>query len=199
MTFQAYLRALRVGQAFGRIKDGEAGHTYRFRFGLRFAKRLCGFVQEDRRIFSKQEPERTLIATTRILTHWDQCWPGRRGRHLPAGIHDRRMLETQIKHLNRLFQTEWYRFQPATSTTWNQQLEEYFQRRTQGVRPCRWYSGERTFKRGVAGVCSRSHTGDDALVTRARPAGWPAECGAVAHANGDNRIAIIVPCTGDRH
>lgn len=103
MTFQEYMRVLRIGQAFGRIRHGEKVISTAFESGY---QSLSGFADSFRKTadFSPSEsPHRHLSPTTRILTPL--------GPMLAAATDDgicllefidRRMLETQLKRLSRL-------------------------------------------------------------------------------------------------
>ncbi|OGF97974.1 MAG: XRE family transcriptional regulator, partial [Candidatus Glassbacteria bacterium RBG_16_58_8] len=127
MTFQAYLRVLRIGQAFGRVRYGEGVTQTAFESGY---ESLSGFVDSFKKTTGfppSKSPHNRLGATTRILTPL--------GPMLAAGtddgiclleIIDRRMLETELERLSKLVNT---RFLPGFCRHFeelNRQVEEYF-------------------------------------------------------------------------
>jgi len=195
ITFQAYLRALRIGQAFGRIKFGEPVTGAAFDSGY---DSLSGFTDSFKKIAGlapSQSADGQLITTTRILTPLGPMLAGA----TEAGICllefvDRRMLETQIKRLNRLFQAECVPGLSRHFNDLNRQLEEYFKgERKEFDLPLvlrgtdfqeKVWQELRTIPYGT----TRSYQ------VQAERVGQPSAVRAVAHANGDNRIAIIIPC-----
>jgi AraC family transcriptional regulator of adaptative response/methylated-DNA-[protein]-cysteine methyltransferase len=195
MTFQAYLRALRVGQAFGRIKDGEAVTRTAFDSGY---DSLSGFADSFKKTagFSpNKSQERTLIATTRILTPLGPMLAGATedGICLLEFI-DRRMLETQIKHLNRLFQTECVPGFSRHFDDLNQQLEEYFKGERKEFNLPLVLRGTDFQEKVWQELLTIPYGTTRSYKEQAERVGQPSAVRAVAHANGDNRIAIIVPC-----
>ncbi len=170
MTFQAYLRALRIGQAFGRIRVGEE-------------------------ITGTASPHKQVILTTRILTPLGPMLAGATAQGICLlEFVDRRMLETQVERLNKLMQAEFVPgFNPHLDKL-HTQLGEYFQGKRQvfdlslvlpgSAFQCQVWEGLQTIPYGT----TRSYKEQATLI------GHPDAVRAVAKANGDNRIAILIPC-----
>jgi len=195
MTFQAYLRALRIGQAFGRIRVGEeiTGTAFETGYGS-----LSGFGDSFRKTtgFSpSQSPHKQVILTTRILTPLGPMLAGATAQGICLlEFVDRRMLETQVERLNKLLQAEFVPgFNPHLDKL-HTQLGEYFQGKRQvfdlslvlpgSAFQCQVWEGLQTIPYGT----TRSYKEQATLI------GHPDAVRAVAKANGDNRIAILIPC-----
>lgn len=107
---------------------------------------------------------------------------------------DRRMLETQLKRLWRLYGAEFVPGESLHFKALSAQLEEYFAGRRREFSVPLAAAGtafqERvwTVLRGIPYGTMRSYQ------EQARILGDPRAIRAVARANGDNRIAILVPC-----
>jgi AraC family transcriptional regulator of adaptative response/methylated-DNA-[protein]-cysteine methyltransferase len=195
MTFQGYLRTLRIGRAFGRIRHGETVTDAAYDAGY---ESLSGFAETFKNLtgFSPiQSLHRHLIAITRILTPLGPMLAGatEQGICLLEFI-DRKMLETQLKRLGALLQAQCVPGTHAHFDALNRQLQEYFAgtRRTFDLplvlagtpfQKSVW-EGLRTIPYGT----TRSYQEQAALL------GAPQAVRAVARANGDNRIAILIPC-----
>ena len=195
MTFQAYLRALRIGQAFGRIKVGEevTGTAFEAGYGS-----LSGFSDSFKKTtgFSpSKSQERQLVMTTRILTPLGPMLAGAtdEGICLLEFI-DRRMLETQIERLKKLLDAE---FVPGFSEHFgrlNTQMEEYFQGKRITFDVPLVLPGTPFQKKVWEELRSIPYGSTRSYKKQAEMIGLPDAIRAVAKANGDNRIAIIVPC-----
>lgn len=195
MTFQAYLRSLRVGQAFGRIKYGEGVTATAFDSGYRS---LSGFTDSFKKTtgFSpgKSLDER-LIVTTRILTPLGPMLAGASedGICLLEFV-DRRMLETQLKRLNKYLNAE---IVPGFSKHFealNSQLEEYFSGQRRHFDIPLVLPGSVFQQKVWGGLQLIPYGSTRSYKEQAGMIGMPEAVRAVARANGDNRIAILIPC-----
>lgn len=195
MTFQAYLRALRIGQAYGRIKYGEGVTETAFESGY---NSLSGFTDSFKKkagFNPGKSQEGQLIVTTRILTPLGPMLAGasEEGICLLEFV-DRRMLETQIKRLNRLLKAE---VVPGFSKHFDDlstQLEEYFSGKRKVFNIPLVMAGTPFQQRVWAGLQLIPYASTRSYKEQAGIIGQPAAVRAVARANGDNRIAIIIPC-----
>ena len=195
MTFQGFQRALRIGQAFGRIRHGEKVVETAFESGY---QSLSGFADSFKRTAdfapSKSQNGR-LIPTTRILTPLGPMLAGATDEGICLlEFVDRRMLETQIKRLSRLLDA---RIVPGSHGHFDQlgkQLDEYFAGTRREFDVPLVLPGTEFQKKVWAGLqaipygCTRSYK------QQAQTIGTPNAVRAVARANGDNRIAILIPC-----
>jgi AraC family transcriptional regulator of adaptative response/methylated-DNA-[protein]-cysteine methyltransferase len=195
MTFQTYVRVLRIGQAYGRVRCGERVTKAAFESGY---ESLSGFTDSFRKTagFSpSRSHDNRLVATTRILTPLGPMLAGATedGVCLLEFI-DRRMLETQLERLSRLLKA---RFVPGPSRQFDElkrQVEEYFSgERKEFTVPLALPGTPFQLKvwealRAIPYGSTRSYT------QVAEAVGRPNAVRAVARANGENRLAIIIPC-----
>lgn len=195
MTFQAYLRTLRIGEAFGRIQYGDKVIEAAFDSGY---ESLSGFTESFKKAtgFSPTKSrDRTLIAVTRILTPLGPMLAGAtaRGVCLLEFI-DRRMLETQVKTLRRRLKAE---LVPGTNEHFealNLQIAEYFAgTRTEFDLPL-ILTGTPFQQEVWQGLREIPYGETRSYGEQAANLGRPHAVRAVARANGENRIAIIIPC-----
>lgn len=195
MTFQAYLRALRIGQAFGRLKAGEevTGTAFETGYGS-----LSGFSDSFKKTtgFSPgQSSGKQVILTTRILTPLGPMLAGATAQGICLlEFVDRRMLETQVERLNKALQAEFVPgFNPHLDNL-NIQLAEYFRGERREFELPLVLSGS-AFQRQVwEGLQTIPYGSTRSYKEQAALIGRPEAVRAVARANGDNRIAILIPC-----
>ena len=200
MTFHAYLRARRLAAAMGQIQVGRsitrAGMAAGFNSASGFResfKKWFGMPLAGTKRSSGKLAESVLV--NRILTPLGPMVVAADEKELVLlEFADRRMLETQIKTVRRLFKAS---FAPGENEIIKQtetQLAEYF-------------SGERNsfdlpyairgteFQVTVWNQLLKIPSGEtlsyDQLARKINRAGAQR---AVGRANGDNRLAIIIPC-----
>jgi AraC family transcriptional regulator of adaptative response/methylated-DNA-[protein]-cysteine methyltransferase len=194
MTFQGYVRTLRVGAAFGRIKHGDTATEAAFDHGW---DSLSGFGEAFRKVFgvAPTRASGAVVTITRIETPIGPMLAAaaERGICLLEFL-DRRMIETQIRRIRELLRAP---LVPGTSS--------HFDRLADELR--RYFAGElrrftvqldlrgTEFQRKVwEGLLTIPYGTTRSYAEQARALGSPAAIRAVARANGDNRIAIVVPC-----
>jgi len=195
MTFQSYLRALRIGQAFGRIRHGEKVIDAAFESGY---ESLSGFTESFNK-FARFSPNQShhyhLVTVTRILTPLGPMMAGATDQGICLlEFTDRRMLETQLKRLNTLLHAECV---PGTDRYLDElsvQLKEYFA----GIRTAfdlPLVLPGTPFQKAVwEGLQKIPYGKTRSYEEQAKFLGRPDAIRAVARANGDNRISIIIPC-----
>jgi len=107
---------------------------------------------------------------------------------------DRRMLETQVERLNKALQAEFVPgFNPHLDSL-NIQLAEYFRGERREFELPLVLSGS-AFQRQVwEGLQTIPYGSTRSYKEQAALIGRPEAVRAVARANGDNRIAILIPC-----
>jgi AraC family transcriptional regulator of adaptative response/methylated-DNA-[protein]-cysteine methyltransferase len=195
MTFQAYTRARRLGLALGRIREGERVTTSALDHGF---DSLSGFNDAFRRLFGAaptHSDDLQMIAVRRLSTPLGAMLVagGDEGLHL-LEFADRRMLETQIVRLRRRLPIAFVPGNHAVIDQIERELEEYFagQRRSFEV-PVADPGTE--FQRAVWQRLREIPYGATVSYAEvARDLGCPTGVRAVARANGDNRLAILIPC-----
>ncbi|OHD70451.1 MAG: XRE family transcriptional regulator [Spirochaetes bacterium RBG_16_49_21] len=195
MTLQAYLRALRIGEAFGRIKLGDAVIDAAYDSGY---ESLSGFNDAFKKIFDstpKKCDMAEVIKTTRITTPLGPMLAGAtdEGICLLEFI-DRRMIETQIKRLSTRLRA---RFTPGINPhliRLQYEIDQYFSgARKQFSVPLAAAGTE--FQQKVWRMLQRLPYGKTISYKElAQMLSSPRSVRAVAGANGDNMIALLIPC-----
>jgi AraC family transcriptional regulator, regulatory protein of adaptative response / methylated-DNA-[protein]-cysteine methyltransferase len=195
MTFQGYLRMRRLGGAFGLIREGESIDSAVFESGY---ESHSGFREAFLRVFG--DPPGASRDGDCVLLSWVRSPLG----PLIAGataegvclleFTDRRMLEAQFATVRRLFAM------PAVPGT-NRHLENladelarYFDGTLRRFSVPLVYPGS-AFQRRVWGELLRIPYGQTRSYEQVAAAlGAPKAVRAVGHANGLNRIAVLIPC-----
>jgi AraC family transcriptional regulator, regulatory protein of adaptative response / methylated-DNA-[protein]-cysteine methyltransferase len=194
MTFQAYLRALRINQAMGRIRFGasvtgaalDSGYESLSGFGAAVKKHLGA---------APSRGDEAPLVLTRILTPLGPMLAGASAQGICLlEFTDRRMLETQLATLKRRHKTG---VLPGTSPFFallDTQMREYFAGARRDfsvpldVRGTPFQQAVWTELQRIPYAATRSYA------EQAEAIGRRAAVRAVARANGDNRIAVIIPC-----
>jgi AraC family transcriptional regulator of adaptative response/methylated-DNA-[protein]-cysteine methyltransferase len=186
---------LRINNAFGRIKHGEKVVESAYELGY---ESLSGFTDSFKKStgFSPSKSKNNaIISVTRILTPLGPMLAGatEKGICLLEFV-DRRMLETQIKRLKKYLNAE---FVPGTNKYFDvlaNQLREYFdKKRNRFDVPLQLPGTE--FQVKVWKELMKIPFGSTlSYKEQAIALNNPQAVRAVAKANGDNRIAIIIPC-----
>jgi AraC family transcriptional regulator of adaptative response/methylated-DNA-[protein]-cysteine methyltransferase len=195
MTFQAYLRMLRINNAFRKIKHGEKVIESAYNGGY---ESLSGFTESFKKStgFTPSKSKlKNVISITRILTPLGPMLAGATddGICLLEFV-DRRMLETQIKRLKKYLHAELIPGNNKYFDELSHQLKEYFD----GVRkvfdvplhiPGTEFQSQ-VWKELQKIPYGKIRSYKEQAITLKNPK----VIRAVARANGDNRIAIIIPC-----
>jgi AraC family transcriptional regulator of adaptative response/methylated-DNA-[protein]-cysteine methyltransferase len=195
MTFHAYQRARRLGRALGRIRAGEELTDTAFAAGY---ESESGFRDAFGRLFGAP-PGRARSAqpalVTRILTPLGPMVAAASDRALLLlEFADRRMLEKQIDRIRRQVPAQFAPGENQVLARTQVELDEYFAgaRRAFTV-PLDTPGSE--FQRAVWDALRAIPYGETrSYPEQARAIGRADAVRAVARANGDNRISIIIPC-----
>ena len=195
MTFQSYLRLLRINSAFGRIKHGEKVVESAYELGY---ESLSGFTESFKKStgFSpSKSKQNNIISVTRILTPLGPMLAGatEEGICLLEFV-DRRMLETQIKRLKKYLNAE---FVPGTNKYFDvlaNQLREYFNNKRNHLDVPLQLPGTEFQVKVWKELMKIPFGSTRSYKEQAIALNNPKAVRAVARANGDNRIAIIIPC-----
>jgi AraC family transcriptional regulator, regulatory protein of adaptative response / methylated-DNA-[protein]-cysteine methyltransferase len=195
MTFQTYLRTLRIGNAFGRIQFGDKVIEAALESGY---ESISGFNESFRKtlgVSPGKSHESNLVTVTRILTPLGPMLAGGTdGGICLLEFIDRRMLETQIKRLRKLLKAEFIPGNNKYFEELNNQIHEYFSGKIKKFDFPLVLKGtpfqEKVWKelQTIPYGVTRSYQ------DQAENVGNIQAVRAVAKANGDNRIAIIIPC-----
>jgi AraC family transcriptional regulator of adaptative response/methylated-DNA-[protein]-cysteine methyltransferase len=194
MTFQGYLRALRLGAAFGRLKQGETATAAAFDHGW---ESLSGFAEAFRKLLGAAPTQAAgaVVTVTRLETPLGPMLAGA----ADAGVCllefvDRRMIETQVRRLARRLGAA---LVPGASPHLDALAEEVRRYFAGELRRCTVPLDLRgtPFQEKVwRALLTIPYGATRSYAEQARLIGAPSATRAVARANGDNRIAIMVPC-----
>ena len=195
MTFQAYCRSRRLGKALQKIREGHPlddvilGHGFESHSGFRDAFRRThgkapGHAREAACVWTKliESPLGPLVAGA---TPEGACL---------LEFSDRRMLEAQFDTLRQRFHCAIVPGENEHLVQLERELSEYFQGNLQTFTTPLVYPGT-PFQERVWNALRRIPYGEtrsyeDLGRTISLKSGWR----AVGHANGQNRIAIVIPC-----
>ena len=195
MTFHAYSRARRLGSALGWVSDGSGVARSAFESGY---DSLSGFNEAFRRYFGASPTEAsgdTVVTVGRIPTPLGLILAGATAEALCLlEFVDRRALPNQVQRVRRRLGAT---FVPGTTELIRRtklQLDEYFA----GVRrhfdiPLAEAGSD--FQREVWESLRAIPYGETrSYADIARTMGRPTAVRAVGRANGDNALAIVIPC-----
>ena len=195
MTFHAYQRLLRINTAFQKIREGESVTTSAFDSGY---ESLSGFQESFQSVFG-MTPTRSraiqILRWTRFETPLGEMMACVSDRGLCLlEFAERKMLETELKSLARLFDAEIVPGDHALLEQTKQELREYFDGRRENFTVPLDFPGT-PFQQEVWRTLLKIPYGTTWSYTKVSQAiGKPNARRAVARANGMNRIAIIIPC-----
>jgi AraC family transcriptional regulator of adaptative response/methylated-DNA-[protein]-cysteine methyltransferase len=195
MTFHAYQRARRLGLALGQLRHGDALTNTAYEHGY---ESLSGFRDAFERLFGEapgRKRDSALVMTTRVLTPLGPMLAGATSEGICLlEFADRRMLETQIKRLRKWLDCV---FAPGSNEHieyLNEQLAQYFAGSLKTFTVPLIVSGT-DFQRAAWDYLSGIPYGATRTYRdEARAIGRPGAQRAVGRANGDNRLAILIPC-----
>ncbi|MBC8508101.1 MAG: methylated-DNA--[protein]-cysteine S-methyltransferase [Anaerolineales bacterium] len=195
MTFQAYLRMLRISDAHGRIRYGEKVIDTAFETGY---ESLSGFTDSFKKTtgFSpNKSSQKNIVTTTRILTPLGPMLAGAtdKGICLLEFI-DRRMIETQVKRLKKSLKAEFIPGNNEHFERLNKEIEAYFNASLKEFSVPLVIPGTAFQQKVWDALQEIPYGGTRSYKEQAEHIGNPKAGRAVARANGDNRIAIIIPC-----
>jgi AraC family transcriptional regulator of adaptative response/methylated-DNA-[protein]-cysteine methyltransferase len=195
MTFHAYQRGMRLGKALGRLREGAPVTHAAFESGY---DSLSGFNDAFRQLVgaspaASRDAEPVLL--TRLLTPLGPMIAGA----TEAGLcllefSDRRMLELQLRRAGKLFRGPLAPGRNAVLDRIDDELGRYFEGELNAFTVPLVTPGSE-FQVMVWRALQTIPYGETrSYADQARTVGRPAAVRAVARANGDNRIAIVIPC-----
>ena len=195
MTFQAYLRALRINRAFGTIRHGEKVTVSAYDSGY---ESLSGFNKsftEATGFSPGKSKTRQVIHITRILSPLGPFLAGATEEGICLlEFTDRRMLETQIKRLKKRLNSELLPGKSKFFEPLSQQLQEYFEGKRKDFSIPLITPGTNFQKAVWQELQTIPYGKTRSYEEQAQAINNPKAIRAVARANGDNRIAILIPC-----
>jgi AraC family transcriptional regulator of adaptative response/methylated-DNA-[protein]-cysteine methyltransferase len=195
MTFHAYLRSRRLGLALGRLRHGEDLTMVALDHGY---ESLSGFREAFSKVFGDapgraRGSERVLV--NRLPTPLGPMIAGATDEGICLlEFAERRMLETQLRRLSKRLDAV---FAPGSNEMierLDKELHAYLEGKLQEFRVPLVIRGTE-FQRQAWEALMRIPYGETrSYEEQARAMGRPSAVRAVGRANGDNRIAIVIPC-----
>ncbi len=195
MTFQSYQRLIRVNNAFNNIKNGDKVIEAAFENGY---DSLSGFQHTFKKATSINPSDSTSTDTltyTRFTTPLGPMMAvANEDGICMCDFTDRRMLETELKQLQKHFKSS---ILPGNSKHFDKlkkQLDEYFEGKRKTFDIPLVTPGTK-FQNEVWKVLLTIPYGETrSYKVQAIKLGNVKAVRAVANANGDNRISILIPC-----
>jgi AraC family transcriptional regulator of adaptative response/methylated-DNA-[protein]-cysteine methyltransferase len=195
MTFHAYSRARRLGAALGQVKNGSSVSRAAFESGY---DSLSGFQEAFRAYFGSAPTEvvgATVVRVGRITTPLGPMLAGAidDGLCLLEFV-DRRMLPNQVERIRRRLGAVFVPGHHDVIASARDQLTEYFEGRRRSFDLPLAPAGTE-FQCAVWEALGRIPYGETRSYAQlAESLGRPAAARAVGKANGDNAVAIVIPC-----
>lgn len=195
MTFLAYGRALRLATAFGRLASGDGVAEAAYGAGYESVSGFCDAFEKT--IGRSPSRSRTLRLVTihRIVTALGPMIAGATEDGVCLlEFADRRMIETQLGRIQRAMKA---RILPGTSphiTQLERELREYLAGTRQTFTVSLVTAGTPFQERVWAALRAIPYGETRSYRDQAEAIGQPSAARAVARANGDNRISILIPC-----
>lgn len=195
LTFQAYQRARRLGLALGQIRQGEKWESAAYGHGF---ESTSGFHDAFTRNFDTT-PSRVVevepIILTRLLTPLGPMIAGATADGVCLlEFADRRMLETQLQRIRKWFKRPTL---PGSNLHIDQlqaELDKYFTGGLMHFSTPTLLMGTDFQVAAWRQLISIPYGETISYEQQARAMGRPGAQRAVGRANGDNRMAIIIPC-----
>jgi AraC family transcriptional regulator of adaptative response/methylated-DNA-[protein]-cysteine methyltransferase len=195
ITFQGYQRLLRLGEALGRLRLGDGLAQVAYDFGY---ESLSGFRDAFQKLFNETPGTRNghnIVTVNRILTPLGPMLAGvsEQGICLLEFV-DRRMIETQINRLRRSLKCTFVPGDHKLLTQLSNELAEYFNGERKAFSVPLDLPGSQFTRRVWEALRKIPYGETRSYQDQANMIGMPAAVRAVARANGDNRVAIVIPC-----
>jgi AraC family transcriptional regulator of adaptative response/methylated-DNA-[protein]-cysteine methyltransferase len=195
LTFQGYLRALRIGRALGRLDAGEKVIDAAFASGYGSLSGFTGAFKKKLGRSPAQGDGAPVIVLARLVTPLGPMLAGAD----PRGICllefcERRMLETQLAVLEKRFHARLLPGRSEHLDTLRRELDMYFTGRLREFKVPLVMAGTDFQKNAWNALRTIPYGQSRSYKQQAILIGQPKAVRAVGRANGDNRIAILIPC-----
>jgi AraC family transcriptional regulator, regulatory protein of adaptative response / methylated-DNA-[protein]-cysteine methyltransferase len=195
MTFHAYQRGRRLASAIGQLARGAPISEAAFDNGY---DSLSGFQDALRQITGRsasRSRDATVVHLSRVTTPLGAMLLGTTATEVCLlEFTDRRMLETQLERIAKRLDCVFVPGRNEVGKQMEEELRDYFDGALHRFRtPVRSPGTE--FQRRVWAALGEIPFGETrSYADQARMIGAPSAVRAVARANGDNRVAIVIPC-----
>lgn len=195
MTFHAYQRALRLGRALGALAGGAEITGAAFGSGY---ESLSGFQEALRQITGRSASRSrgtTVVHLSRVLTPLGPMLAGATDEGVCLlEFTDRPMLETQLRRLGRRLDAAFVPGANDLARRLEGELKGYFEGTLREFRTPLVAPGSEFQQRVWTTLRDIPYGSTRTYAAQAELIGSPGAVRAVGRANGDNRIAIVIPC-----
>lgn len=195
MTFHDYMRLRRLGNALGQIKHGENTARVAYNHGY---ESLSGFREAMKGLTGQpviKGKDTTLIHLNRVETPLGPMLAGTTDEALCLlEFTDRRMLNTQLQILSRKLNATYVPGSNKITKLVAEQITAYFEGKLKDFTVPLLLPGTEFQQAVWSQLQTIPLGGTRSYKEQARIIGNEKAERAVARANGDNRIAIIIPC-----
>jgi AraC family transcriptional regulator of adaptative response/methylated-DNA-[protein]-cysteine methyltransferase len=195
MTFHAYQRARRLARAIGELARGAQVTHAGFGSGY---ESLSGFQDALRQITGRsasRSRDATIVYLSRVLTPLGPMLLGATDQGVCLlEFTDRPMLETQLRRLVERLDCAYVPGSNEHSVQLERELEAYFTGTLQEFTTPLQTPGSEFQQRAWTALRRIPYGETRSYADQARLIDAPAAVRAVARANGDNRISIVIPC-----
>ena len=195
MTFQAYLRARRVTQAFGRMRGDRNVTQAAFDSGYQSLSGFTSAFQEIAGFAPSNSGRGKIVSLTRILTPLGPMFAGACEQGICLlEFNDRRMLDQQIKVLSKHMDAQFIPGEHEHFDILRRQLQQYFAGERRDFSVPLFVPGTRFQQQVWQGLQDIPYGETRSYQAQAKHIGNPKAIRAVARVNGENRIGILIPC-----
>jgi len=195
ITFQAYLRSMRINRAFRQIKQKTEIARSAFDNGY---ESLSGFNEAFKKTtgFTPSESKfKKVVTIKRILTPLGPIFAGSTDEGICLlEFTDRRMIETQINRLRKSLKAEFIPGENSFLDKLEKQIDDYFSGIRKEFDLPLVITGSDFQKNSWEALMKIPYGETRSYQEQASRVGDKNAVRAVARANGDNKISIIVPC-----
>lgn len=195
MTFHAYSRARRLGKAMGHMKNGQSVTESAFDAGY---ESMAGFTEAIKKFTGHSATVATQaqrIFLTRLMTPVGPMIAGASEKHVVLlEFVDRPMLPTQLERIQKRFECVFIPEENTVLAQLRQELAAYFEGRLQQFLVPLDFPGTDFQHKVWTALLNVPYGSTASYLDLATAIGDAKAVRAVARANGDNRIAILIPC-----
>lgn len=195
LTFQAFLRSLRVGKAFGRLRDGDTILETAYNSGYESVSGFTDAFKKHMNINPSETDKLNIILIRHLSTPVGPMIAGATEKGLCLlEFLDRRMLETESAQIRKLYKAELIQGSNGHITAAEKEINLYFAGKLRDFAVPLDMRGTDFQMRVWRQLMTIPYGHTRSYGEQAKAVGDPKAVRAVARANGDNRIAIIIPC-----
>ncbi len=195
ITFHGYQRMLRINKAFKKIQNGESVTSVAFDSGY---ESLSGFGESFKSLIGVSPSESKNMAILNITRFETPLGPmfacATADGVCLLEFTDRRMLETELKTLTKLLKASIVHGENKHFEKLRQQIDEYFKGERKDFTVPLFAPGSEFQKNVWKELQTIPYGTTRSYKQQAAALKNPGAVRAVAHANGMNRISIIIPC-----